>query len=415
MAAGVGEDALGLNEGGVTWADRLALSSGEDSEASDGEAGQQDDEFATSVPRSPPGRPVLRRNIRSGSSSPPPLRSVQFREQICDTRLLPTGLQTVSLLVDPSAPAAPAPAAGAELTDHGPMHSAELHSESESHHRSGDSAQLPSNVRPSSSLPLGQELAAKPQTPSMEKPTELLPSMPGSPKMAKAVDRKPKRSSSRPGKQRGAHAGVQVQGRGSPLKFPKIASTHSKTVQAKHCAMFVRKSASFGDQAMQDKVRAAYYFNRFAKACRRQRQGRCRAIHCVALLERVCHCVLCTAPLDGPKQKLWSSLMCGGGKRLVKLYACMHVRTHKHKHHARARAHTHAPTHPRTHPRTYAHTHARTHTHTHRRTDVPSRAHGKRDSCAADIAHELSARHCPNPRGLLRKHMDLSLLPLPWG
>jgi hypothetical protein len=61
MAAGVGEDALGLNEGGVTWADRLALSSGEDSEASDGEAGQQDDEFATSVPRSEGGCNIVLR------------------------------------------------------------------------------------------------------------------------------------------------------------------------------------------------------------------------------------------------------------------------------------------------------------------------------------------------------------------
>ena len=185
-------------------------------------------------------------------------KGVQFREQICDTRLLPTGLQIVSLVT---------------LT----------------------------GSKASSSLPLGQELTTKPQTPNMASPRSPPESQLayGPAKMAMAastttpaeiqsgrersVDRKPRRSLSRANTQQEVRASAQQSGN---LTFPKIGSasesTRAKKIGAKHCAMFVRKSFSFEDQAMEDRVRLAYFFNSFGKGCRRQRQGWRRRISRIA-------------------------------------------------------------------------------------------------------------------------------------
>jgi len=284
--------ACSLSEVGSTWTDRLQLCPGEDS----------DDKAKPLVaPLSPAGpRPTLRlRRNRSNSpeQSAPSLnatasettlsvkKGVQFREQICDTKLLPTGLRSVSLVLDP-------PVQGSTSSDTAntaAAHTAEVESE---YQRGSSASPEPVRVRPSSSLPLGQQLTTKPHTPNMASPRSPQDSQPttGPAKMAKAastatpaelqsgrassVDRNSRRSSSRANTQQEVQASAQQSG---SLKFPKIRSasesTRAKKIGAKHCAMFVRKSFSFEDQAMEDRVRLAYFFNSFGKGCRRQRQG----------------------------------------------------------------------------------------------------------------------------------------------
>ena len=294
------DPACGLNEVGVTWTDRLQLSPGEHSE-SDDEAKPHAAHLSPAGPR--PTLRLRRNRSNSPEQSAPSLnatasdttlsvkKGVQFREQICDTRLLPTSLQIVSLVLDPSVQ-------GSTLSDTAIAchHAAAAHTAELEYQRGSSTTPEPVRVRPSSSLPLAQQLTTKPHTPIMASPRSPQDSQPatGPAKMAMAastaiplaaelqsgqassVDRKPKRSSSRANTQQEVQAASSAQQSGN-LKFPKIGSapesTRAKKIGAKHCAMFVRKSFSFEDQAVEDRVRLAYFFNSFGKGCRRQRQG----------------------------------------------------------------------------------------------------------------------------------------------
>jgi hypothetical protein len=254
------DPACGHKEVGVTWTDRLQLSPGEDSTSD--------------------AKPLV-----ASETTLSVKKGVQFREQICDTKLLPTGLQSVSLVLDPSVQGS----TSSDTANTAAAHTAELESE---YQRGSSASPAPVRVRPSSPLPLGQQLTTKPHTPNMASQRSPQDSQPatGPAKMAKAastvtpaelqsgrassVDRKPRRSSSRANTQQEVQASAQ---QSRNLKFPKIGlaseSTRAKKIGAKHCAMFVRKSFSFEDQAMEDRVRLAYFFNSFGKGCRRQRQG----------------------------------------------------------------------------------------------------------------------------------------------